>query len=101
MPSTSFRWLLALGLLACVSAHAERLRSPWDSPAITPTDLPYDCPAPPAFTNTIDAESYYTDANHSVIDPAKKAAYERADEPLVHLGQYAGLAADAWRSRGS
>jgi poly(beta-D-mannuronate) lyase len=102
MRSTSFRWLLVAGVLASLgAAHAERLRSPWDSTNITPTDAPYNCPAPPAFTKTIDAEGYYTDANHSIIDPARKAAYEKADADLVHLGQDAGLAADAWLSKGS
>lgn len=106
MRITSVRWFLVAGVLASLaSAHAERLRSPWDAttitPPITPTDAPYNCPAPPAFTKTIDAEGYYSDANHSIIDPAKKAAYEKADADLVHLGQYAGLAADAWLSKGS
>lgn len=83
------------------SASAEHLRSPWDATEVTPTDAPYACPAPPVFAKTLDVQSYYTDSHHSVIDPAKKAAYEKADSELVHLGQYAGLAADAWLSKGS
>ena len=87
----------------CLGANKlpERLRSPWDGVAITLTDAPWTCPEPPAFAKTIDAEGYYIDANHSIIDPVKKAAYERADQGPVHLGQYAGLAADAYRAKGS
>jgi poly(beta-D-mannuronate) lyase len=93
--------LLLILLAFSLSAHADRLRSPWDEVKITATDTPYDCPAAPPFAKTIDAEGYYVDSHHSVIDPAKKAAYEKADEPLVHLGQYAGLAADAYLDKGS
>ena len=102
MRSISVRWLFVAGVLTSLAAaHTEGLRSPWDSTTITPTDAPYQCPAPPAFAQTLDAEGYYTDSHYSIIDPAKKAAYERADAELVHLGQYAGLAADAWLTNGS
>jgi poly(beta-D-mannuronate) lyase len=79
----------------------ERLRSPWDDVKVTVTDAPWTCPEPPAFAKTIDAEGYYIDAHHSIIDPVKKAAYEKADEGPVHLGQYAGLAADHYLETGS
>jgi poly(beta-D-mannuronate) lyase len=79
----------------------DRLKSPWDNVTIALTDAPWKCPEPPVFAKTIDAEGYYVDAHHSVIDPVKKAAYEKADEELVHLGQYAGLAADDYLAKGS
>jgi poly(beta-D-mannuronate) lyase len=79
----------------------ERLRSPWDGVTVTLTDSPWKCPDPPAFAKTIDAEGYYVDEHHSIIDPVKKAAYEKADAGPVHLGQYVGLAADAYLAKGS
>lgn len=79
----------------------EKLRSPWDATTIRATDAPWTCPTPPAFAKTIDAESYYVDAHHSIIDPVKKAAYEKADSGPVHLGQDAGMAADAYLTKGS
>ena len=93
--------LLALALLAAAATQDEHLHSPWDDRTITATDAPYQCPALPEFAKIIDAEPYYTDSHASVIDPAKKAAYEKASEGPTHLGQYAGLAADAYLSEGS
>jgi poly(beta-D-mannuronate) lyase len=100
MRSASF-WLFAAGALACFSAPAERLRSPWDAVQFAATDVPYNCPAPPAFARTINVEGYYTDKQYSVIDPTKLAAFNAASEGPTHLGQYATSAADAWLSKGS
>jgi YidC/Oxa1 family membrane protein insertase len=59
------RWLpfriVSAGLLTCVSASAERLRSPCDASRVTPTDAPYTGPEPPAFSRAWDLEGYYTD----------------------------------------
>jgi poly(beta-D-mannuronate) lyase len=88
-------------LLFVTAVRADKLRSPWDEEKVAVTDVPYKCPGPPEFAKTLNVEGYYTDSHYSVIDPAKKAAYEKADEGLVHLGQYAGLAADAYLEKGS
>jgi poly(beta-D-mannuronate) lyase len=93
--------ILSFILLAVSCAHAEKLLSPWDSAKINATNATYACSAPPKFAKTLAVEGYYTDSHYSVIDPAKKAAYEKADEELVHLGQFAGLAADAYLNKGS
>jgi poly(beta-D-mannuronate) lyase len=65
------------------------------------TDAPYKCPDLPPLTKSIDAEGYYIDANHSVIDPAKKKAEEEATAGPTHLGQYVTEAADAYLTKGS
>ncbi len=93
--------LLALLVLAPAAPQAGQLHSPWDDHIITATDSTYKCPAPPEFAKILDADPYYTDSHASVIDPAKKAAYEKASEGPTHLGQFAGLAADAYLSTGS
>src|SRR5580658_4233248 len=97
--------LLAFALLAPAIPQAGQLHSPWDDRAIAATDDPsqyrYECPAPPQFAKIIDAEPYYTDSHASVVDPAKKAAYEKASEGPTHLGQAVGLAADAYLAKGS
>lgn len=95
-------WACALLLAAPVAAGAaEPLHSPWDGQQIALTDASYDCPAPPEFAKTLNAESYYVDAHHSVIDPAKKAAEEQATEGPTHLGQWATQAADKYLRSGS
>ena len=96
----SFRFFSA-GLLICLSASAERLHSPWEPPRITPTEAPYTCPAPPAFSRVLDLQGYYTDRQYSVIDPKRLAAFNEASDGPTHLGQYATNAADAWLRQGS
>ena len=78
--------LSALALLAPATSQAGQLHSPWDDRTIAATDALYQCPAPPEFAKILDAEPYYTDSHASVINPAKKAAYEKASEGPTHLG---------------
>jgi poly(beta-D-mannuronate) lyase len=40
------------------------------------------CEAPPPAVHDIDANSYYIDKNHSVIDPVRKARNEAATKPV-------------------
>src|SRR5581483_11931004 len=101
---TSRKSLLAIlfcGVTFALCAYGAPLRSPWDSTKIVPTDAPYDCPAPPAFSRTLILEGYYTDKQYSILDPKALAAFNEASAGPTHLGQYAGLAADAWLSKGS
>ena len=88
-------------LLAGLPALAQNLYSPWDFEKITPSESSYTCPHWPAFANTVDPGNYYIDSRNSVIDPAKKAAYDSATEALTRFSQSVALAADAWRSEGS
>ncbi len=94
--------LIALCALACnAEARADQLKSPWDTHPVALTDASYTCPDPPPFSKSLDAEGYYSDAHHSVIDPVKKAAYEKAAEAPDHLGQWTTQAADAYLRHGS
>jgi poly(beta-D-mannuronate) lyase len=94
--------LCIAGVLVCLAASAERLRSPWDSLRITASDAPCTCPAPPTFSKTLEKlEGYYTDKQYSLTDPKKLAAFNEATGGPTHLGQYATNAADAWLSKGS
>ncbi len=89
---------MALG----AGAQAQRLRSPWDGEKIAASDAPYTCPAAPEFARTLEKMSgYYTDKQYSIIDPKMQAAFQEATAAPTHLGQYAALAADAWRYKGS
>ena len=94
--------LAVLALAVCTAdARADQLKSPWDGHPVALTDAAYTCPDPPPFSKSLDAEGYYTDAHHSVIDPVKKAAYEKAAEAPDHLGQWTTQAADAYLRHGS
>jgi poly(beta-D-mannuronate) lyase len=81
--------------------NAQQLKSPWDQHTVALTDSPYKCPEAPPFAISLNAEGYYIDAHHSVIDPVKHEAYVKASEPPTHLGQWAGNAADAYLATGS
>lgn len=93
--------LWVLFAAGAASSYAGQLKSPWDVRAGSLTDAPHTCPAPPPFSKSLDAEGYYIDAHHSVIDPVKKAAYEKAAEAPTHLGQWTTQAADAYLRHGS
>jgi len=101
MRRVAFLVLLALGVALAVPAYGEKLLSPWDGTRIVPTGTPYNCPAPPAFSRTLSLEGYYTDKKYSIIDEKKLALFNQESEGPTHLGQYVGLAADAWLSKGS
>jgi poly(beta-D-mannuronate) lyase len=95
--------LLCAVPLSCFGSSKlpDRLRSPWDDTKISLTDAQYNCPMPPAFTRTIDAEGYYVDDHHSVIDPVKKAAYEQIEKALSGFGNDVSSAADNYLTTGS
>lgn len=93
--------VIGAALHASQAAHADALHSPWDDHSITLTDAPYDCPQPPPFDKTLNAQSYYTDAHHSVIDPRLQEAERKATEAPTHLGQWSTEAADAYLTKGS
>ena len=93
--------------LACISivmaipcGAAERLQSPWDA-AATPTDAGYKCPEAPHLARDLDVNSYYSDAHHSIVDEARKEAYEAGSEPFTNLARQIVKAADAYRTTGS
>ena len=93
--------LLLWVAVAAGAARADTLRSPWDDVHIPLTDAPYDCPAPPPLSKSLEVQGYYSDEHHSVVDPAREAAERKATEAPTHLGQWSTQAADAYLTRGS
>jgi poly(beta-D-mannuronate) lyase len=92
-----------LGFVAALvsgSAAGEGLRSPWDAP-ITSTDVAYNCPAAPHLARDLDVDSYYSDSHHSIVDEARKKAYEDGSAPFTDLSRQVVKAADAYRTTGS
>jgi poly(beta-D-mannuronate) lyase len=58
------------------------------------------CTAPPPAVIDIDANSYYIDSHHSVIDPVRKARNEAATKPVDEFLDAVARAANAAQSRG-
>ena len=91
---------LAFALTTAVTASAA-LRSPWDGRSVTPTNVPYACPAVVHLSRDLATNGFYSDRKGSVIDPAKWKAYSESAGPYKKLGEEIVAAADAWRATGS
>jgi poly(beta-D-mannuronate) lyase len=77
------------------------LQSPWDTHPITLTDAPYNCPAAPKLPRDFATNSYYTDPQHSITDPALKKKYEDSVATIEDFSRDMVKAADAFQSTGS
>ena len=76
-----------VGLIAFLVAFlrlavGQQLRSPYAAPAPPAEALAYPCPPAPELPRTLVLNGYYSDANHSVVDLDRKAAYEAAAQSL-------------------
>jgi poly(beta-D-mannuronate) lyase len=92
--------------IAVMPAHAARhpeqpLRSPWDLHPVTLTAAKYDCTAIARLPHNIVAYDYYSDSKHSIIDPARHAAYQAAAKPFLAIESATERAADSYQSTGS
>ncbi len=94
-------WLAGVLVSAAMNAQAAKLSSPWDGLKVAVTNMPYACPAPPAFSRSFEVEGYYTDKHASVIDPKKLAAFNAETAGPTHLGQFTTRAADKYLESGS
>ncbi|TFW34036.1 alginate lyase family protein [Massilia horti] len=57
------------------------------------------CNAPPPAVIDIDANSYYTDSHHSIIDPARKARNEAATKPVNDYLEVVARAASNYQAK--
>lgn len=57
----------------------------------------YACGAPPPAVIDIDANSYYSDSHHSIIDPVRKARNEAATKPVDAMLATVAASASAWQ----
>lgn len=63
-------------------------------PAATPA--PFVCAAAPAVVRDIDAQSYYSDAAKSVVDPARYSANRAAVKPVAEFSRRIATLTDTW-----
>ena len=97
--------------LSCLSARGadltagaeQPLRSPWDGRPIAMTSAPYACPGIPNIRPDLITDGFYRldDPTHSIVDPARQAAYQKSSGPVKAAGQAIVAAADAYRTTGS
>jgi poly(beta-D-mannuronate) lyase len=101
MLGLKFLWP-ALVLVSCpsFSVAGDSLRSPWDAPVNT-ADAAYSCPSTPHLSRDLAVDSYYSDENHSIVDEARKKAYDQASAPYTEFSRAVVKAADAYRATGN
>ncbi len=88
-------------ILACFAASAEALRSPWHAVSIDAQAPAFACASAPSLPTLLVFNGYYTDAHHSVVDPAAKAAYEAASKANEEFVKLVGRAADGYQAQHS
>ncbi len=88
-------------LAGAAKRNEQSLRSPWDLHSVAPTEAKYDCPAVTALPHDIVAYDYYSDSKHSIIDPARYAAYQAASRQFAAVEDAAERAADEFQNSGS
>jgi len=93
--------LCAAAALAQAPASAPQLRSPWDVHPIAVTSKGYTCATPQVLPKDIVAYDFYSDAKHSVIDPARYAAYNAAAKLFEDAEHATESAADNFQATGS
>ena len=92
-------WFACWLVPVCLTAPAETLRSPW---GVVPVDAkaPTVACAPAApLPKILVFNGYYIDANHSVIDPRAKAAYETASRANEMFVRRVGQVADGYQAQ--
>ncbi len=95
-------YLFILAFAACAGLRSEPLHSPWESVAVpAQNDTPYSCPAEAALPRAPSFEGYYTDAHHSIKDPAAEQAYRSAVSGSEDFARKVVRAADEYRAHGS
>ena len=94
---------LAVVIAVCIypHAHAATLRSPWDLHPVVARAGSYTCPDLPPLPKNIEATSYYSDAKHSVVDPAKQAAYNAVRKQFQTTMAATEKAADTFQQSGN
>jgi poly(beta-D-mannuronate) lyase len=109
-PSTSryLGWIVlsisfAIGIPVLAAAPTTSLRSPWDEKPVTATDAVYPCSAIAHIAPDLVTDGFYRldDPTHSIIDPARQAAYNKSSNPVKAAGLAIVDAADNYRTTGS
>ncbi|MCJ9672020.1 MULTISPECIES: alginate lyase family protein [unclassified Neorhizobium] len=79
----------------------QMVKSPWDNPpTAAAATTPEKCGPAPNLPAGLETADYYSDKAHSVIDPARKQAYDDAVKPLQAAARKIEAMADRYRTTG-
>ena len=82
------------------SLAGDSLHSPWDAP-VASAEAAYSCPVAPHLSQDLNVDSYYSDERHSIVDEARKKAYDEASASYTDFSHAVVKAADAYRATGN
>jgi len=93
--------LLASGVSATLCAAP--LRSPWTDRPVAETNASFACPELAPLTPDLTMDGFYRkdDPTHSIIDPARQAAYTAAAAPVKGDAETIVNEADEYRAKGA
>jgi poly(beta-D-mannuronate) lyase len=85
-------------LLLWSGASAQTLRGPFDAAprGAAGAQSGFVCPTPPPAVRDIDTRPFYSDANYSVVDPARYAANQASVRPISEFSHQVASMADTW-----
>jgi poly(beta-D-mannuronate) lyase len=94
--------VLVLMLINVAANASDLLKSPWDASLARHVSSVSSatCSAPPALPQGIATADYYTDAEHSIVDPARKRAYQQATSVWHDAASSVDQMADGYRATG-
>jgi poly(beta-D-mannuronate) lyase len=94
--------LVALGFISRASAAdtLAPLASPWDKPIALDTSFAGHCPVLPPLPQSLILTGYYTDKNHSVVDPERMQRYKHATKTLYGAARAITKRADQYQQTG-
>ena len=84
-----------------VASAPAALLSPWDLHPVKIKDERYSCPAVATLPHDVEATDYYSDAQHSIKDEKRYAAYTAVKEEYTGLTDAAERAADHFQDTGN
>lgn len=93
--------ILALSASVAVAHSPTELRSPWDVQPVKVTGARFTSREIDPLPKDIAASDYYSDKKHSIIDPARYAAYNAAAKHFQDTMRIVEAAADNFQATGS
>jgi poly(beta-D-mannuronate) lyase len=92
--------LLILLVFSSLSFASDSLHSPWDA-SVPAAYAAYACPPAPQLPQDLAVDAYYSDEHHSIVDDARKKAYDATTAPFTDFSRAVVKAADAYRTTGN
>lgn len=91
----------SFGPNAYAAEGSKPLTSPWDREIYHASERDEACPTLPTLSQSLTVTGYYTDKNHSIIDPERLSRYKDATQSLYDTAKLLTKLADTYQQKGS